>query len=419
MKVLHVTANISAGAGNGVLLLHQALLNKGIDSSILCLTGEQDIENNIHVITNSVSRKIRQKIYTKAEQMDVLKYKHRSKELFSTGFYGFDLSKFEVYKKADIINFHWINHSMISLKYLSRIDKPLVWTFRDMWPLTGGCHHSFDCTRYSEDCGICPHLESKNKKDLSTKVLELKKTVYSEKTFEVVTISSWLRECAKRGAATKSLNSTVIHNGINIEQFVMLDKTSAKKQLSLPLNKKNILIGATDPFSKYKGWNKFAEALSFLKDKEEYIFTFFGNIDEEVVDKLGITYKSFGYINDIDTISSIYSAADLFLAPSVAEAFGKTLVEAMACGTPVVCFDGGGPKDIVVHMETGYKAEPFKPSSLAEGIEWVFSNGGEFGSKCRERVVKNFDINGSLVDKYINLYDNILPSENELDGVDS
>ena len=53
------------------------------------------------------------------------------------------------------------------------------------------------------------------------------------------------------------------------------------------------------------------------------------------------------------------------------DAFGKTLAEAMACNTPVVCFDATGPKDIVDHKINGYKAIPFESRDLANGIEWV------------------------------------------------
>ena len=96
------------------------------------------------------------------------------------------------------------------------------------------------------------------------------------------------------------------------------------------------------------------------------------------------------------------------------EAFGKTLAEAMACGTPVVCFDATGPKDIVEHKRTGYKAVPFSTKDLAEGIKWVLNlNHEEYQIYCRqarERVLKYFDTR-VIAKKYIELYKEMLTEQ--------
>ncbi|HYQ56399.1 MAG TPA: glycosyltransferase, partial [Draconibacterium sp.] len=105
----------------------------------------------------------------------------------------------------------------------------------------------------------------------------------------------------------------------------------------------------------------------------------------------------------------LYSAADVFVAPSIMEPFGKTLGEAMACETPVVCFDATGPKDIVDHKENGYKAKAFNPEELGEGIKWVAQNnkGNHLGKAGREKVVREFS-SEVVAQKYIHLYDSVL-----------
>jgi hypothetical protein len=50
---------------------------------------------------------------------------------------------------------------------LPKIRKPIVWTFRDMWPMTGGCHYTLSCNNYKKTCGNCPQLNSNEKHDLS------------------------------------------------------------------------------------------------------------------------------------------------------------------------------------------------------------------------------------------------------------
>jgi glycosyltransferase involved in cell wall biosynthesis len=106
-----------------------------------------------------------------------------------------------------------------------------------------------------------------------------------------------------------------------------------------------------------------------------------------------------------------YSAADVFAAPSTMEAFGKTLAEAQACGTPVVCFDATGPKDIVEHQVTGYKAQAFHAADLAKGIEWVLDQPmGRYElmrERSRERAVEHFDSH-VIAGQYRQLYDEML-----------
>ncbi len=122
---------------------------------------------------------------------------------------------------------------------------------------------------------------------------------------------------------------------------------------------------------------------------------FFGNLDSKIINNLGFEYKNFGFLYDLVSLNLVYNSADIFVAPSLMDAFGKTLAEAMSCKTPVVCFDATGPKDIVDHKVNGYKAKPFEPQDLANGIEWILNlDSKDYNKLCdnaREKVLKEFD----------------------------
>ena len=105
----------------------------------------------------------------------------------------------------------------------------------------------------------------------------------------------------------------------------------------------------------------------------------------------------------------VYNAADIFVAPSLLEPFGKTIIESMACGTPVVCFDATGPKDIVDHKINGYMSIPFDSKDLAIGIQWVL-NYHDYDSLCKNaenKVIQEF-ANDVVTSQYADLYSEIL-----------
>jgi len=123
---------------------------------------------------------------------------------------------------------------------------------------------------------------------------------------------------------------------------------------------------------------------------------------------LGFGYKNFGFLYDLVSLRLLYSGADVFVAPSIMDAFGKTIAESMACGTPVVCFDVTGPKDIVTHKIDGYLAKPFDTDDLANGIEWIINN-EDYDKLCRnarEKVLREFD-SKVVARKYIKLYEEV------------
>ena len=69
----------------------------------------------------------------------------------------------------------------------------MIWTLRDMWAFTGGCHYSFDCDKYQLKCGSCAVLGSFNKHDLSTLVLKNKIKYLSKSPILWVAISNWIK----------------------------------------------------------------------------------------------------------------------------------------------------------------------------------------------------------------------------------
>ena len=411
MKVLHIVGgNLNGGAARGAYWLHQGLRKTGVDSKILVQQTDVKDKNVISLTNNKITR-LKQMILSNLGQCPVWLYKNRKRVIFSTGFLGNNIFKTREYKEADIIHLHWICGGMFSISQIGKIRKPVIWTMRDMWPMTGGCHvaEAMDCKRYETGCGYCAQLNSQRKYDLSRFVLKKKKASFP-KNMKMVGISHWLSECAQRSFLFKDFDIKTILNCVNTNDFFPVEKSVARDVLDLPNNKKIILAMAQNVTAFYKGFDKYLEAIQQLKDKSDLFLLFFGNLDENIINQSGFEYKSLGFLHDIVSLRLAYSASDVFVAPTIMDAFGKTLAESMCCGTTVVCFDATGPKDIVDHKINGYKAVPYAAEDLAVGIDWVLSEEKrhkELCIKAREKAVACFDIE-KVARQYAELYESLI-----------
>jgi len=407
LRILHIIAgDLNGGAGKGAYILHQALVASGVKSKVFTNSKVAIEDKSITTILISEKAKLLNMLRARLDRLPSLFYKDRGNVL-SGGFFGFDFTQTKEYRDADIIHLHWINSAFVDIKDLRKIDKPIVWTMRDMWPMTGGCHYAMECENYQYGCGKCQLLKSNIENDLSRIILKRKKK-YLPKTIKMIGISHWISDLARNSTLFKNYDIRTISNNININDFFPLKKSVAREILGIMTNKKIILCGATQPKDYYKGFNKFIQAINIL-NKEDYYLCFFGKLDENLVSSLGFEYKNFGFLYDVVSLRLLYSSADVFVAPSIMDAFGKTIAESMACKTPVVCFNATGPKDIVSHKIDGYSAVAFDVEDLANGIEWILNN-NQYDMLChnaREKIIKEFD-SSIIAKKYIQLYEEIL-----------
>jgi glycosyltransferase involved in cell wall biosynthesis len=402
-----VGGDLSGGAARGAYWLHQALKRAGIGSTIL--TNSRQFLDDEDIVYTSRSRrgKVANLLRSQLDNLPLLFFKCREQDSFSTGLAGFDFTKTKAYQEADLLHLHWINGGFVNIKHLSKVAKPVVWTIRDMWPMTGGCHYSMDCENYKQQCGNCTLLEKSSGFDLSRWVLN-RKIKYLRRNTVIIGISNWLSEAARQSSIFREFDIRTIHNNINTDDFFPVEKATARAVLGISTDKKIILAGAQGLTSFYKGFDRFRDALKQL-DAHGYLLIFFGRLDAGSVKDLGFEYRSFGFLQDTVSLRLAYSAADVFVAPSRMEAFGKTLAESMACGTPVVCFDATGPRDIVDHRANGYKARPFDAHDLADGIRWVLGSSDHrtLAENAREKIVTAFD-SRIIAEKYKKLYEEMV-----------
>ncbi|MFC4873123.1 glycosyltransferase [Negadavirga shengliensis] len=400
-KVVHLQFG-SSPSGNYTIRLHDALLEHGFDSFVLSLNS--DVKGNPRIQNlgkkGLLIRKINQRL-----QDYVTRKKSKIHGAFTLSFMGSDVSSHPLVKEADYIYIHWVLGGFLSVKSLDKLanlGKPLIMVMHDMWSLTGGCSYSFDCEKFLTHCGKCPLLISRKENDVSYKQFEEKKKFYRKHdNIYLVSPSSWLFNLAKSAPLTQNKPVFQIPNPIDDTLFKPFDKHVAKKILNMENYDHIICFGANFINSPYKGWGYLKEALHNLRDKlsEKKIGVLvFGNASrQDLANEIPFDSKFMGFIRDDYTTNLIYNAADVFVAPSLADNLPTTIIESMCCGTPVVGFKTGGIPDIIEHGRNGYLADYKDAADFSKGIEYCLTNG------LKGRLLPQFD-KAIILEKHNDLF---------------
>ena len=311
--------------------------------------------------------------------------------------------------KIDIVHFHNLHSNYIGISDLEEIRKyckNIVITLHDMWLLTGGCAHSFECSKWMKEsnCNGCKGNVSMSKgKVYASRLHQSKAKHFLNEGFCFVTPSKWLYRCCLQSYLYKE-DIQIIYNGISLKNFSDHNKSIIREKYNLPIDKKIILFVSNEISNVYKGFSYLTEALMQLTHKDKYVLLVVGNkTDKEI--KLPYEIFDMGYVCDEVVMSELYSAADLFVLPSVADTLPFTPMEAMASGTPVLAFETGGIPE-VVSEEVGWLVPKGDSQALADKIEDIFADDSGLREKtqeCRSYVESNFaeDI---MFDNYKALY---------------
>jgi glycosyltransferase involved in cell wall biosynthesis len=301
----------------------------------------------------------------------------------------------------------------LPVKTLSKIDIPIVWRFPDMWPMTGGCHYADGCEKFTDGCGDCPQLNRSLDHDITWWTHLRKRNAWSNADITAVAPSAWLAEQAKQSSIFQDRRIEVIPNGLNTDLFKPYDRTFARDVFDIPDDRKIILFGAIDSTSDpRKGFVYLKDAIQSMAtdwDSDDIEVIIFGSSEPENPPSFGFDTRYVGYLDDEESLALLYAAAEVMVVPSRYEGFGQTVVEAQACGTPVVAFDATGPSDTVAHGKTGYLATPYEAEDLATGIEWILDGdrAADLGKTARKRAVDLYQLE-TVAEQYRALYEDLL-----------
>jgi glycosyltransferase involved in cell wall biosynthesis len=341
-----------------------------------------------------------------------------------TGMGGWALPIRDYFKRADVVHLHLIHNdayfSILSLSRLSRL-KPLVWTIHDLWAMTGGCLFSFDCDCWLTGCASrCPYPRRKSLLQHHIPALhwQIKKQVYRRLNLDLVVASKWMLDRIKSSPLLKHLPCQLIPFGIDLEMFRPRAKAEARKKLGIWPNQKVIAFRDVGLGDRFKGVRWITEALQLYEPQGPTCLLILqdGHAFRSLWPKYSVITP--GWI-DGEELAVALSAADVFLMPSIQEAFGLMAIESMACGTPVITFDGTSLPEVIKTPHGGL-AVPAKDSvALAGAIQKLLEDDNlrdKLGKQARQIAEQEYTL-PVYVQRHLSLYEDAIERHLEKRGL--
>jgi glycosyltransferase involved in cell wall biosynthesis len=208
----------------------------------------------------------------------------------------------------------------------------------------------------------------------------------------------------------QGVSCQVIPNGIALNIFHPGDKRSAREQLGIPQHLKVVLYAANGGrYSRWRSFDQLEAALIQLANLNfgDLMLICLGELkssQETITNGLHAQYRLFE--RDPDCMALYYQAADIYVSPALAESFGKAVIEAMACGTPVVATKVGGNIEQITDGVTGCLVPISDVAAMAEAIQRLLGDENlrkTMGSAAAEYARRHFSLE-LQVDSFLNWY---------------
>lgn len=418
MKVIHLcTTDIKGGAHRSAYRLHQSLLQMGLDSTIWVAEKRTD-DPTVRSIKLNWFEYLNSRLRWRHLPIKFIRYWNSRPEGYTVFSDHRSLRGKALMKSlpdCDLINLHWVSGFVDFPLFFRKVPSKmkLVWTLHDMNAFTGGCHYALDCDAFTAACGACPQLGSNNPRDISNSILNQKKEVY--RGFEshdsrIIAPSHWMKKQVQGSTLLNRFPISVIPYGVDLEVFLPHDPNQSRLELNLPLDKKIILFVANAVKIMHKGFEILVRALEQLGNSEGILLVSLGS-GKPVMDA-SVPHLHLGHFRDNHQIAKVYSAADIFVIPSLQDNLPNTVLESLACGTPVIGFDVGGIPDMVRPGVTGLLVPPKDEESLGDAIQTLLQNDAlraQMSENCRRIAVNEYALD-IQAKRYIELYQEVLQS---------
>ena len=416
MKVLCVGTSRGGGAGIAMERLGASLRDAGVEVATLVLMQKEDltadfVDRPLPCTSHpGLPREMRRSLRRGRTSL--------SNTFFTIDWPAWDIADHPAVAAADVINLHWVATFLEpwAIRRLVDTGKPVVWTLHDERTYTGGCHYRAGCEGFTAGCERCPQVRPALA-HIPRRLLAATHRFLRDAPLTFVTPSLWLGEELARSSLYNPARHArrVIPNGIDVARFAPRgDKAALRERLGLPRQGLGIVVGSDSLKEKRKGFAEARAALQMLSRElaatsphvpPPFVVTF--GHGEPKVD--GPACHHLGP-QDLDGVIGILSAADVFLSMTREDNLPNTIMEAIACGLPVVATRVGGVPDMVEHGRQGWLVDRDDSAAAAKVLADIARSPQQLGpiaAAARERAVDSFaaPIQGR---RYLDLFTELL-----------
>ncbi len=389
-RVLHLsTYGANSGAGVAALRLLEAERSYGLDAELLLMAPSSEPLTGVHALGNDrrLYRAWQCKLWSERAFVALLNGFNRE-QVFKTylGRLGISMSALRPYlAKVDLIHLHWTQHAFLSLRTLEELCKlglPVVITLHDYWWAQG-----------IEQMATKPGELSAPLLRLDRQVRQRKAELMAHYPIHWVTVSSSLANEVSRSSIVPRLGISTIGNVLSAQYYqqAQMQETKASNEQA-PYQ---ILFVATRVDDPIKGWSYLTEAMRQLAElageqTAQMQLTLVGALsDRTLLKQIPIPVQHLGSISDAERLRSLYTESSVLISTSERESFGQTLLEALACGTPVIARDSGGPADILINGVNGALVAHDKPQEMATALWQHFTEATVYQPEaCRASALR-------------------------------
>ncbi len=300
-------------------------------------------------------------------------FKSNNKNTHSINFFNSNIISQIKEINPDVINIHWIGNEFISLKQISKIKKPIIWTLHDMWLYCGAEHYTSD-KRFVDGYKKTNRDMSETGLDINQWVWRRKKK-YLDKNIKIISTTSWQKENSQKSFLLKENPTFKIPYPIDTNFWKPLNSADARSELGWDNDKIYFLFGFSDYFRReIKGLDIALNIFEKFKKKysQKCILNIFGDMNKDILKNKNINIL--GNIDNPNMLKLLYSASNLLLNPSRLESFGQIALESLACGTPILINKNTGTNDLIMSKEMGFVLNNEKELDLESLITWFNQN---------------------------------------------
>jgi glycosyltransferase involved in cell wall biosynthesis len=317
-------------------------------------------------------------------------------------------------RRPDVLHCHNLHGGYFDLRALPWLSKqvPVVLTLHDAWLLSGHCAHSFDCERWKTGCGDCPDLTiyPAVRRDATAHNWRRKREIFEHSRLHVAAPSRWLMQKVEQSMlAAGVIEARIIPNGVDLSIFHPAAPGAARAALEISPDARVVLFAAQAPRQNvWKDYQTVQDAVALIAERikgDRLVFLALGQ--DPAPEQIGpVDVRFVSYQTDLESVASCYQAADVYVHAARADTFPNTVLEALACGTPVVATAVGGIPEQIDDGLTGFLVPAGDAHALADRLTQLLADAAlrrRMATRGVETARREFDVR-QQADAYLGWY---------------